>query len=123
MKINSEDLARMYREMRTATVLRDGNARIKIIVHMGSCGIAVGSREIARAFLTHIENDRPEDVVLTTTGCSGSCADEPMASVEVDGEPTVRYGKLDEAKVERIYDEHIKGGHPVAEYIAAGGDE
>jgi undecaprenyl-diphosphatase len=38
-----------------------------------------------------------------------------MATVEIKGEAPVKYAKLDEEKVARIYKEHIEGGTPVVE--------
>ncbi len=52
MKIKPEDLDKIANRMKSSTTLRDGSARAKITVHMGTCGIASGAREIMKALLT-----------------------------------------------------------------------
>ena len=123
MKLKPEDIDKIAQRMRTATTLRDGNARARITVHMGTCGIASGAREIMKAFLSQIETHQSKDVVLTTSGCAGLCSHEPMATVEIQGESPVKYVKLDEDKVKRIFEEHVEGGNAVAEYAIAQGSE
>ena len=123
MKLKPEDLEKMAQRMRTATTLRDGDARARIIVHMGTCGIASGARDIMRAFLSQIETEQSDDVELTTSGCAGLCSHEPMATIEIKGESPVKYAKLDDKKVARIFDEHVKGGAVVAEFAIGRGSE
>jgi NADP-reducing hydrogenase subunit HndB len=123
MKLKPEDLDKIAQRMRTATTLRDGNARARITVHMGTCGIASGAREIMRAFLLQIETRQSKDVVLTTSGCAGLCSHEPMATVEIEGESPVKYAKLDDEKVAKIFKEHVEGGTAVAELAIGQGNE
>ncbi len=123
MKLKPEDIDKIAQRMRTATTLRDGNARARITVHMGTCGIASGAREIMRAFLSQIESHHSHDVEITTSGCAGLCSHEPMATVEIQGEAPVKYGKLDADKVSRIFEEHIEGGRPVAGLAIGQGSE
>jgi len=123
MKLKPEDIDKIAQRMRTATTLRDGNARARITVHMGTCGIASGAREIMKAFLSQIESHQSQDVTITTSGCAGLCSHEPMATVEIRGEPPVKYAKLDDEKVERIFKEHIEGGSAVVELAIGQGSE
>ena len=123
MKLKPEDIDKIAQRMRTATTLRDGNARARITVHMGTCGIASGAREIMRAFLSQIESHQSKDVEITTSGCAGLCSHEPMATVEIQGEAPVKYAKLDDEKVARIFKEHIEGGTPVVELAIGQGSE
>jgi NADP-reducing hydrogenase subunit HndB len=123
MKLKPEDIDKIAQRMRTATTLRDGNARARITVHMGTCGIASGAREIMKAFLSQIETHQSKDVELTTSGCAGLCSHEPMATIEIRGEPPVKYGQLDGEKVVRIFKEHIEGGNAVADLAIGQGSE
>jgi len=50
-KIKPEDLERIRERMARTMSLRDGDARVKITVHMGTCGIAAGARKIMSALL------------------------------------------------------------------------
>ena len=123
MKLRPEDLDTISNRMKNTTTLRDGNARAKITVHMGTCGIASGAREIMKAFLAEVESAGADDVILTTSGCAGLCSHEPMATVEMKGESPVKYAKLDEAKVKRVFTEHILAGAAVTELAIGKGSE
>ena len=103
--------------------LREGEFRGKIIVHMGTCGIAAGAREIVSAFLKEKENRKVTDIMITTSGCAGFCSREPMATVELLNTALVKYGYLTGEKAAKIFQEHIIGGQIVQEYAIGVGSE
>ena len=122
-KITPEDLGRI-REKRARTMnLRDGGARARITVHMGTCGIAAGARKIMSALLGLVEQKGAEDIVVTTSGCAGLCSREPMMTVEVKGQAPVKYVDLNEEKTGRIFADHVLSGKVVEEYALAVGSE
>jgi NADP-reducing hydrogenase subunit HndB len=123
VKLKPEDLERIRQRMRASTVLREGQGRARVTVHMGTCGIASGARAILDAFLDRVESSGVDDVVVTTSGCAGLCKREPMATVQLAGQAPVKYVDLTAAKVARIFAEHVVGGSPVAEYALAVGSE
>ncbi len=123
MKLKPEDLDKISEKMKATTMLREGAGRAKITVHMGTCGIASGARKILSAFLKHIENADVKDIIITTSGCAGLCSREPMATVELKGEPPVKYVDLTEEKVAQIFKEHVMGRHIVTDYALAVGSE
>ncbi len=122
-KIKPEDLEKISEKMRRMTILREGAGRAKITVHMGTCGIAAGSRKIMSALLALLEETGEKDIILTTSGCAGLCSREPMATVELKGEAPVKYVDLTENKIKRIFNEHVIGGKVVTEYALAIGSE
>jgi NADP-reducing hydrogenase subunit HndB len=122
-KLKLEDLARMREEARRATVLREGAGRVKIVVHMGTCGIAAGGRKIMEAVLREVEERALRDVLVTTSGCAGLCSREPMLTVEVVGEAPVKYVDLTESKVKTIFTEHVVGGKVAEQYALGVGSE
>jgi len=65
--------------------LRDGDRRAKITVHMGTCGIASGAREVMESLMQAIEEANVSDVAVTTSGCMGLCSREPLVTVEILG--------------------------------------
>jgi NADP-reducing hydrogenase subunit HndB len=122
-KLRLEDLARIREKARRATLLREGAGRVKIIVHMGTCGIAAGGRKIMEAVLREVEERNLQDVMVTTSGCAGLCSREPMATVEVVGEAPVKYVDLTESRIKSIFTEHILGGKIAEQYALAVGSE
>ncbi len=112
-----EDLRKIRERAAKDLHLRTGKARAKIIVSMGTSGIAAGAREVLSAFLDAIEKFNVTDVVVTQSGDKGYDSFEPVAEVREEGKPTVIYGKLTPEAARRIVKEHILGGRPVAEYI------
>ena len=123
MKLRPEDLDQISKRMRAATNLRDGAGRARITVHMGTCGIASGSRAILSAFLRLIEDSGADDIILTTTGCAGLCSREPKVTVELRGEAPVKYVDVTEEKADKIFAEHVGNGKLVSEYALAIGSE
>jgi NADP-reducing hydrogenase subunit HndB len=122
-KLKLEDLADLREKARKMTSLREGAARIRVTVHMGTCGLAAGSRKIVDAALREVEQRDLTDVMVTTAGCAGLCSREPMATVEVVGEAPVKYVDLTEAKIKEIFTEHVLGGKIVQQHALAIGSE
>jgi NADP-reducing hydrogenase subunit HndB len=118
-----EELKKRRDEARKGIYLRDGEFRGKITVHMGTCGIAAGSRAIVSAFLEELERHGVRDVQLATSGCAGLCSREPMATLEMRGRPLVKYVDLTPDKARRIFSEHVLKGQIVTEYALGVGSE
>lgn len=122
-KIKPEDLGKIRERMAKTMSLRDGDARAKIMVHMGTCGIAAGARKVMSALMVLVEEKQTTDIILTASGCAGLCSREPMMTVELKGETPVKYVDLDEAKTGKIFSEHILSGKVAKEYALAIGNE
>lgn len=122
-RLTVEDLKRIKEQHKAAFTVREGGARVKVTVHMGTCGIAAGARRIMETLLTEINNQGLTDVIVTTSGCAGLCSKEPMATVEVSQEPPVKYVELNEEKIKKILTEHILQGKVVEEYALVSGNE
>lgn len=123
MKLKPEDLKRIREEMLASTNLRSGVGRVNIIVHMDTCGIEAGARNIMRAFLDELNNSGQKDILVTVAECAGLCSHEPMATIEIQGESPVKYVHLTEEKVKVIFKEHILGGKIVEESALGRGSE
>jgi NADP-reducing hydrogenase subunit HndB len=122
-KLKIEDLKKIKDKVQATTTMRDGTHRVKLTVHMGTCGIAAGARKIMETFLEEIEKRGITDVILTSSGCAGLCSHEPMATVEIQGETPIKYVHLDKDKTQKIFEEHVLNGKPVMDYILAQGSE
>lgn len=70
-KITPEDLKRIRETMTRTMNLREGDARARVTVHMGTCGISAGARKIMSTLMRLVEESGADDVILTTSGCAG----------------------------------------------------
>mgnify|MGYP001390744492 CR=1 FL=1 len=123
-KIAIEDLAKIQEAARYKIALRQGAGRVRINVHMGTCGIAAGARGILTAVMKEIEARNLHDVIITNSGCAGLCSQEPMMTIEVLGEPApVKYVLLTPEKITKIIDMHVLKGQVVRECALALGSE
>ena len=93
--------------------LREGPKELKITVHLGTCGIASGARDVFSALVKELAGAGITNVTLRQSGCAGLCEQEPMITVRDASDTPYRYGLLDDAKVKTIVTEHLVGGQPV----------
>ena len=122
-KIKPEDLDKIAQKMKKVIHLREGAGKAKIIVHMGTCGIAAGARAVMTGLIEEIEKRNLEDVLLTISSCAGLCSREPMVTIELEGKPPVKYADLTAEKAIEILEKHVLGGEIVNEYALAAGSE
>ena len=122
-KLRPEDLDKIAQKMKKVINLREGSAKAKVIVHMGTCGIASGARTVMTALVEDMEKRDLEDVILTISSCAGFCSREPMMTVELQDEPPVKYADLTPEKALEILEKHVLGGKIVKEYALAIGSE
>jgi NADP-reducing hydrogenase subunit HndB len=90
----------------------------KIIIGMGTCGIAAGARETMHAILAELDK-RKIDAQVTTVGCIGMCAFEPLVDVEQAGGSRITYANINPEKVPRLIEEHLIQGRVVDEWVVA----
>jgi len=114
-----EELRKIRKRVQSELCLRGGKVRIKIVVGMGTSGIAAGAREVLRALLEEIEKRRLTDVVVIQTGERGFASREPVIEVMEKDKPTVVYGNMTPEKVRRVMVEHIINGNVVDDYVIA----
>lgn len=122
-RLTIDDLKKIKENYRAELTLREGGARAKVTVHMGTCGIAAGARDVMTALMDEMGKANVTDVIVTTSGCAGLCAKEPLATVEILNQPPVKYCDLNDQKMREIFAEHIMGGKPVEKYALVVGCE
>lgn len=81
----------------------------KIIVGLGTCGIAAGGREVYKAIEKTLTDNNIE-AELTQTGCIGACENEVLVDIKNPGQPRISYGKVTVDKVGEIVTDHILYG-------------
>jgi NADP-reducing hydrogenase subunit HndB len=122
-KLSIQDLAKIREKTKSLMTIREGEGRARVTVHMGTCGIAAGARDIMDALLGEIGKAKIQDVIVTTSGCAGLCNAEPMMTVEIKNQPPVKYGHLTPDKLRKIFVQHILGGQMVVDLVLAVGSE
>lgn len=95
---------------------------MKVIIGQGSCGIATGAKKTQAEFEAQIKK-HDVNVDIAITGCVGTCYLEPIVDIYNDEGEMTRYVKVQPDKVEKIVEEHLKGGKPVAEYAISEEDQ
>ncbi len=88
----------------------------KITVHMATCGIAAGAREVMSALVEELAQAGREDIQVATSGCIGRCESEPNVTVEIGGEDPVVYQKMTPARTRRVFKEHILEGAIIEDF-------
>lgn len=122
-KMKVSDLSRIKEKMKKQISVRTGEYETKVTVHMGTCGIAAGARDIMAALLEEIEIRKLDKVMVATSGCAGLCSKEPMVTVESLGKPPVKYINLDQKRIRKIVENHVVAGEIVNDYAYAMGNE
>ena len=113
-----DELRELREEYKKEMQARDNGDNPKVIVGMGTCGIAAGAREILRTVLSEIDK-RDLNVTVTQTGCIGMCEKEPLLDIKLPGRERVTYGNLSENDVKKIIVEHVINGNVVEDLVIA----
>ena len=117
MKTLAELMAIKEATMQKMTVREDtGDDAIRIVVGMGTCGIAAGARPVLNAFVDEVAKRNLKGVTVSQTGCIGMCQYEPIVEVIQPGKEKVTYVKMTAEKAAKVVNDHIVNGNPVAEY-------
>jgi NADP-reducing hydrogenase subunit HndB len=118
-----EELQALRERAKAALAVRDSQGGTRVVVAMGTCGIAAGAREVLTAFIEELSLRGLSDVTISQTACKGLCDREPIVEVHTPSLPTVTYGRVDPQAVRRIVADHIVNGQVVSEYAISIGSE
>ena len=110
-----EDLKKIREEAQQTLKVRLETGT-RIIVGMGTCGIAAGARDVMHAILEELEK-RQIEAHVETVGCIGMCALEPLVDIEQAGQPRVTYGNIKPDMVPHLIEEHLIKGNVVHEWV------
>jgi NADH-quinone oxidoreductase subunit F len=91
--------------------------KTRVIVGLGSCGIAAGAGKVYERILA-VKEAENLDIELSRTSCVGMCYREPLVEI-IDDSGHYLYGDIDEEKALEILNDHIAGDSPVREYIVS----
>ena len=79
--------------------------RTKVVVGLGSCGIAAGANKTFEVLSNMLKNGKA-DFELAKTSCIGMCYKEPLVEV-TDADGTVIYGEMTVGTAEKVILDHI----------------
>ena len=83
----------------------------RILVGMGTCGIAAGAEDIVEALNERLaRGDIQADIIRV--GCIGLCYAEPLIEIIKPGKPSVSYGNLTPELVSEIVEDYLINGNP-----------
>jgi NADP-reducing hydrogenase subunit HndB len=112
-----EDLNRLREQARGELEARSGPKETSITVHMGTCGIAAGARDIMAELTEQLAGAKVENVTLHQSGCLGLCDLEPMLTIRDKSGMDYLYVHLNREKIREIVADHVLEGKPVRKYI------
>ncbi len=111
---NVEELNKLRAEALKDILVRTQTGT-RIIVGMGTCGIAAGAREVMNAILKELEA-RKIEAHVETVGCVGMCAKEPLVDIDQAGKSRIRYANITPENVPRLIEEHLVKGNVIQEW-------
>jgi len=105
--MKAADLGALERIQKTAlTGLRP--AKPLVSVGMGTCGIGNGA-DVVYAALAAGQKKKGTDFILAKVGCFGFCAEEPLVSVVLPGQPMVFFHRVTEKDVPKLLQQVSSG--------------
>ncbi len=89
--------------------------KTKVIVGLGSCGIAAGANKTYEK-IKALQKAENLDFELKKTSCVGMCYREPLVEIQ-DETGTHLYGQIDESRAIELIERHVVQQNPIKEYI------
>jgi len=91
------------------------NNRVKVVVGLGSCGIAAGGLKVMEAVKKNaLMLDFP--IEIAETGCMGMCYREVLLEVWDNKGNYILYGEITPDRVDEIFKQHIIGGEIIEKW-------
>ncbi len=89
---------------------------MRILVGLGTCGVAAGAEATYAAILEKTE-PRSGSYRVGKTGCVGMCYREPLVELREDDGTRWQYGQMTPDRVDRLLEEHLGKGKPIEEWL------
>jgi NADP-reducing hydrogenase subunit HndB len=118
-KLTIDDLKKIKEKTTKETSLRTGAANIKITVHMGTCGIAAGARDVMSALMEEMAAADRQDIRVVASGCMGMCSSEPNVTIEVQDSAPIVYQLMDSNKMRQVFKRHVLLGEVQTDFALA----
>ncbi|MGD9517930.1 MAG: ferredoxin [Armatimonadota bacterium] len=112
-----EELQAIRERAKAALAVRGSEGGIRVVIAMGTCGIAAGARETLSALIEELAQRGISDVTVSQTGCKGLCDKEPVVEVHLPSGQVITYGGVTPPVMRRIVAEQIVNGQIVSQYV------
>ena len=113
-----EELKAIKEKMDKTMELRRDKGTATVMVHMGTCGIANGARDVLKAITDELRlRNLTDNIYITQTGCPGLCHMEPLITVNIPGKNPFMYGKVSPENAKKIIVQHLVNNQPVKEWL------
>ena len=116
-KLTISDLQKIKEKTSKEISVREGGAAVKITVHMGTCGIAAGSRDVMKALMEAVADSQRSDIRVFNAGCRGTCSSEPNVTVEIKDAAPIVYKQVDASKMRQIFKHHVLLGEVQTDFV------
>ncbi len=117
-----EELMKIKEEALQNIKMRESGKRGKIVVAMGTCGIAAGAKDTLKAIVEDLNELKIDDISVVQSGCMGLCEVEPTIEVSLEGQEPIVYGHVTPENAKRIIRSHILEGKVVSDLIVKRGE-
>ena len=111
-----QDLNKIREENLKKLSLLDNN-KYRVVVGMASCGLAASADVIYDAIEKAINENELKGITLTSVGCIGECALEPIVEVYDKNNNRYTYCMVNEKKAKEIVEKHLIGGEVLSRYL------
>ena len=89
---------------------------MRILVGFGTCGVAAGAGATYEALRQKVAA-LGDGLAVEKTGCVGMCYREPLVELRSDDGTRWQYGGMTPDKLDRLLEEHLRGGKPVEDWL------
>ena len=101
----------------TGTAIEAPIATITVTVHMATCGIAAGARDVMAALMDELNRvDRP-DILVESGGCIGDCSSHPNVTVATEYQGEVVYKDMTPDRMRSVFENHVLKGEVQKEFM------
>ncbi len=116
-----EELRALKEKAKKKIEMRQGDKKYKIVVGMGTCGIASGAKNVLNVLLGEVD-EHNYSCSVTQCGCIGMCSLEPIVEVFDNNDHKTTYVKVDAEKAKEILEKHIANDEVIVKYTHIGNE-
>jgi len=118
-KLSIDDLKKIKEKVSGENAVRDGISGITITVHMGTCGIAAGARDVMNTLMEEVAESNRSDIRVVASSCLGMCSSEPNVTVDIKDKESVVYEEMNSNKMRQVFKQHVMKGNVQSDFALA----